>query len=1579
MKVAEPRERFDSGVLGFVMGINQHVGNAQRIQHLQHVLDATRAELAQLAGSREPALPSGVGEILDALPGEILLLDDRGVVVFANRAWTRAVEHGGGVIVPGTSYLGACRTLSGGTDTDVHRVAEAVRSALGGTATTCTFEWRRERARASGGCGIIDVAPYTLPDGARGVIICHREHDVASANGERAAHARALPDTEHGASVQIGAILGALSIGVHVIDREGRILYENDTALRWLGARASTLVGTFAHEAIHHRRADGIPYPVEACPIHQTLCDGRARTITDEVFFRQDGSSFPVEYVCAPLRDHNGDIEGVVVSFRDVSEERKTRSRLDEHQALLRSAQTLAGMGIWELDVATGRLRWSEETLALFGLTADMFEETYDAFLACIVPEDRANVLAAHARARETGIIEAQYRIVRPDGSMRWLYERGDLERDEHGAPLRRLGVVMDVTSLNTALAAQRAGEAALRRVFASAVSGMAIGTMDGKILDANPAYCRILGYSESELRELGFLSITHPDDLPANLQLMDELSGGTRDSFINEKRYLKKSGDHVWVRISVALVRGADDAQMKLIAVVEDIDEQRRTMDSLMQREHMLRVASRIGRLGGWSVSLPDRVVQLSDETRAIYELDSGTDPDLEEVVGYFVPDHRTRMRDAFDACMTDGTPFELEVEIITSRGRRCCVRAIGEAMRDDKGAIRTVQGALQDISDRKAFERSLRESERRFRAFADSMPIIIWTARPDGSADYANRPMLGASLDPAQPADGRWVSPVHPSDRSRAVSAWQDSVATGTPYQIELRLRGTDGDYRWHLVSASAARDDAGDIVKWYGTAIDVDATFRAEERARRLAGELAAAFESISDALFTSDARGHFTYTNARACTLARRPADRLVGTAIADAFPAPVSEAVIKAVTAALHTMAPAEIEVQDPRCGAWLVGRAYPAEDRCVVFLRDETETRRAREAVRVSEERFRLLCRATNDAIWDWDLVTNALWWNEGFETMFGYRRDEVESTIDSWSTRVHPEDYEEVVPAVNRAIAEGQASWTSEYRFRRADGTWAYVLDRGSVIYDATGCAVRMVGGMTDLTERKATEERLTEQAALLEAARDAILVRDLGGKIRYLNKRAEELYGWTRESAVGASVVELQFARNRGAFEAANTATLRDGQWTGEIEMTCADGSVVLVEGRWSLLHTSAGVPYGVLAINTDIRERKRLEQQLLRTQRMESIGTLAGGIAHDLNNVLTPILFAVGMLRDDERDPERLEDLANIEACARRGSAMIRQLLMFARGYEGKRAAVSILHVIRDVERIVRDTFPKNITLHMNVPCDVWPLDADATQLNQVIMNLCVNARDAMPFGGKLVISVKNVVLDEIYAGMNPHARPGTYVAICVEDTGTGMAPEIAERAFEPFFTTKPLGQGTGLGLSTTHAIVKNHGGFINLYSEPGRGTRFHIHLPATQVTVDQFTADRPADQNRAVRGHGECVLVVDDEEPIRTMVERTLKRFGYRVIVAANGAEAMALYVQRRGEIAAVLTDIAMPVMDGAALIVALRSLDASIKIIGSSGLDADDKSAAATGAVAEHFVGKPYTAETLLRVLAEVLR
>jgi len=585
-----------------------------------------------------------------------------------------------------------------------------------------------------------------------------------------------------------------------------------------------------------------------------------------------------------------------------------------------------------------------------------------------------------------------------------------------------------------------------------------------------------------------------------------------------------------------------------------------------------------------------------------------------------------------------------------------------------------------------------------------------------------------------------------------------------------------------------------------------------------------------------------------------------------------------------------------------------------------------------------------------------------------------------------------------ETATIVKNCLTLGQSRLHHETSYSGRTLSWSFypiLTQRGSVNGNGKNRSIPLTDPYSgvvhvyasDITDRKRAEEQILEQAALLDKAQDAIMVRDLEHRVIYWNKSAERIFGWSAAEVVGRNSIEMVSRQDGSQFVEALQTVLASGEWSGELRQPTKAGGEVIVESRWTLVRDSDGQPKSILVLSTDITEKKKLEAQFLRAQRLESIGTLASGIAHDLNNILAPIMMSVNLLQEtvtDKRDARLLETL---RTGVQRGAEMVKQILSFTRGQDGARCVINLKHLISEVSKIVQETFPKKIQIKTSVAKDIWTVLADSTQIHQVLMNLCVNARDAMPEGGTLLIQAENVVNAEREtqnaepappcrecSEFPPDAPPGSYLMLTVADTGTGIAPEIMQKIWEPFFTMKPQGQGTGLGLSTVLNIVKAHSGFIRTESEQGKGTRFRIFLPAAESAVK---AAAPEKSQTVATGHGENILVVDDERAFQEITKAIFNKYGYRVLTANDGTEAVALFTQHKDDIDLVMTDMVMPYLDGPATISALRQIDPNVRIIAASGLSENEK--LAQDARNTTFLLKPFTTEKLLATVSQALR
>jgi PAS domain S-box-containing protein len=633
---------------------------------------------------------------------------------------------------------------------------------------------------------------------------------------------------------------------------------------------------------------------------------------------------------------------------------------------------------------------------------------------------------------------------------------------------------------------------------------------------------------------------------------------------------------------------------------------------------------------------------------------------------------------------------------------------------------------------------------------------------------------------------------------------------------------------------------------------------------------------------------------------------------------------------------------------------------------------ENTQRKRGEEALRAGEERYRRLFESNPSPMWVYDLETlSFLAVNDAAVRHYGYSQDEfLEMTMKD----IRPsEDISDLTDDLSEEFGTDGLENLTQWRHRTENGA---LIDVEVTSHELMwlGRRAKLVL-INDITERKRGEGRLRQQAKLLDLAHDAIMVRDMEDRVEFWNHGAEELYGWTAAEAQGRKASSFLYQDEPASTAAARAAVIENGKWTGECRHICKDGGTITVRSGWTLVRDELAAPKSILIINTDVTEQKKLEAHILRAQRLESMGTLANGVAHDLNNILTPILMCTEVLKGDPMEEDIPALISMIEESATRGANVVKQVLTFARGIEGERVVIKPTHLIQEMIEIAQKTFPKIIEILGRYPDDLWLIEGDPTQLHQVLLNLSVNARDAMPNGGSLTLGAENFNVDENYASMMPGAKPGPHVMLRVTDTGSGMPRAMIDKIFDPFFTTKEVGKGTGLGLSTTLGIVKSHSGFISVYSEPGKGTTFKVFLPAAAIQEELAQSKTSI---VPIQGNGELILVVDDEPNILGITKMILEKHKYDVVSANDGPEALAIFAQQMKSISVVLTDLSMPYMDGVALVRSLKKMRPDLSIVASTGQGEQAGVAELQSLGVKNFLTKPYDVPKLLRTVHDAL-
>jgi PAS domain S-box-containing protein len=893
----------------------------------------------------------------------------------------------------------------------------------------------------------------------------------------------------------------------------------------------------------------------------------------------------------------------------------------------------------------------------------------------------------------------------------------------------------------------------------------------------------------------------------------------------------------------------------------------------------------------------------------------------------------------------------------------------------------LRINQQLEQEIQRHQETEADLYDSQADLKDFVENASVGLHWVDAEGIILWANQAeleMLGYSREEYI---GRSITAFH-VDQEVIADILNCLLDSQSIREYEARLRCKDGSIRHVLIDSSSCWKDGHfshtrcftrDVTDRKRTEINLQSTLRSLEFQKYALDQ--------SAIVAITDRAGVINYVNEKFCQISKYPSSELLGQTHRIINSGYHSREFFQELW---QTIANGKVW-HGEICNRAKDGNLYWVDTTIVPFLDEQgapfqylairydiSDRKVVEDALRQSEQKFR--------AIFDGTFQFMGLMTTEGVLIeanrpaldAIAVERSQVIGQL-FWETPwwTHSPHLQALLKAGTIRAAKGElVRFEAEHYL--ADQTSVFVDFSLKPVFDGAGNVVMLIPEGRDISDRRAAEEKIREQARLLDVATDAILVRDLTNHIRFWNRGAERIYGWRADEALDQDVNQLLFREPPPEVATAFDITLQAGEWQGEFQKITKTGQSVMVQSRWSLVRDEAGAPKEILSVDTDITAKKLLESQFLRAQRLESLGTLASGIAHDMNNVLTPILAVSQLLplKLPQLDENNQALLRMLEESAKRGGNLVQQILSFARGSDGNRTSIQLIHILNEVVRIARQTFPKSIKIITHFPSDIWSIAADATQLHQVLMNLMINARDAMPDGGSLTVSLENITLSENFAQINVDAHAGSYVVVTIADTGIGMSPAIMERIFEPFFTTKDQGKGTGLGLSTTLGIIKSHNGFINTYSDLGRGTCFKIYMPAEESSVDTNSVD----SSELPLGNGEVVLVVDDEVSIREITKASLETHNYSVMTANDGIEAIAIYAQRQAEIQFILLDMMMPSLDSTSTIRTLQRINPDVLIIAMSGLSSNEPTQIINEGGIQAFLAKPFTSQSLLQTL-----
>lgn len=1223
-----------------------------------------------------------------------------------------------------------------------------------------------------------------------------------------------------------------------------------------------------------------------------------------------------------PYRDEQGRITGIVGFSVDITARKFAQEAMLRTQADLQLALDAARLGRWDWNIVTNEVHWSPQCLAHYGLPPETPMD-YARFLSLIHPEDRAQVEAAlHAAVQNRSSYESEKRVIWKDGSVHWTASRGQVYRNQAGEPVRLTGVTFDITE-------RKQAETALRLQQLHAQSLLQFS----RKLEHAESYREIMQAARAAIEAtLGFKRVWfyQLSDDSQQLRLISSDVGDSAEPPADEGQRLLVKGD----RMLEEIVASGE------IVVVEDAQTDPRTDKA---------IASQLG----------SRTIINVPVTLAGKRLGSiGT--------GTFGAEGIRRL-----------SPPEQEFLLSLA------------------SHMAAVIDRVSALAARRQAELELRAGEELLRTVTNTAQVGLVIVDREHRYRYANPAYAHILRLPTHEIVGQLVADVLPQVYTGQIRPHLELAFRGENVRYELALACPDEDQRLRYYAVNYEPDRASidqvvvvvivDITERKLAELAVQQSESSLQEAQRLAKLGKWEWHSRTD-LHVWSPEIFEMYGREPRLGPAKVPE---VARYFTPESWARLSAAVNAALADGTAYECDAEVVRPDGR-PRWITARGEIMRDNSgqIIGLRgtvqDITARKQSETALHEALERFETLAKATNDAVWDWDLLTDEVWWNEGFHTLFGHHPGETMRTVDTWVAFLHPEERDRVVGDIQAAIDRGDRTWVGEYRFRRKDGTYAHVLDRGYILHDEQGKPVRMIGAMQDITARKQAEIQLRESEErfrqLAENINEVFWISDPEkNQLIYVSPAYEKIWGLTCDSLYQAPRTWFDSIHPEDRQRVMDAALHK--QVTGEYDevyrISRPDGSRRWIHDRAFPIRHADGRVHRIVGTAEDISARRQLEEQFRQAQKMEAIGQLAGGVAHDFNNILAAIMMQTD-LSASEQDlaGEVPEGLREIRALAERAANLTRQLLLFSRKQVMHTRDLDLNEAVTGLFKMLQRIIGEHFSVQYNLHTASLIVRADPGMLDQVLLNLVVNARDAMPKGGRIIIKTFETQFSPEEAALIPDAAPGRYCCLCVQDSGCGIPPENLHRIFEPFFTTKGQGKGTGLGLATVFGIVKQHGGFVRVESQVGHGTTFQILLPAAPAAA-AAPESKPA--KTTPRGGTETILLVEDEHSVRLVTRILLERAGYKVLEAANGAQALQLWEQHPEPIHLLFTDVVMPGgMDGRELAVTLEARNPRLKVILTSGYSAELAGREIDLKESQTFLQKPAASHLVLQAVRHAL-
>jgi two-component system, cell cycle sensor histidine kinase and response regulator CckA len=1180
----------------------------------------------------------------------------------------------------------------------------------------------------------------------------------------------------------------------------------------------------------------------------------------ETVRLHKDGHRIDISWTISPMRNAEGQLIGLTKTGQDIRERKRAEQALRASEARYHRLFEAAQDGILIVDVTTRRILDANPFLTkLLGYPyAELVgKELWEIGLF----PDREATEAAFRTLQAQGYIRYDDRRLATNDGRRIEVEFVSNIYDAGEDQVMQCNI-RDVSERKQADEALRKSEERYRTLIAATTAIVWDSPASGKFDSLQPAWTAFTGQTLAEHRGWGWLDVVHLDDREKSARAW-AAAVTARSDYRMEHRLRRSDGEYRQMSVRAVPITERSGVIREWVGVHTDITEQHRAEEGLRESRERLAAALAASGSGTFRWNIVSDALEWDDQLDRLFGLPPGTTPQsLENFLAMVHPDDRAGVVGRCRKCKEQGADFAMEFRVVRPDGTVRWLDDRGQTSRGLDGRPDYMTGACVDITERKQADEALRTSVDEFRMLAESVPNIVWYTGPDSKCSYLNPQWMnytGATLEESL-GDG-WIRSFHPEDRQRALDAWNDAMATGSTYAVEVRLKRADGNYRWWLARCVPHRDDAGNIIKWFGTCTDIDELKRTETERAELFAQLTLQFERMPLAYLLCGLDGRYTR---------------------------------------------------------------------------------------------------------------------WNPAAEQMFGFTEAEVLGKLPTET--IVPAQSQAIVLEIFARLAAGDMNAHGTCENIMKDGRTIECEWHNTPLFNPDGEFQGILSLAQNVTARQRAEKALHLRDRAIQAATQGLLITDpkqADNPIIYVSPGFERITGYVSEEAVGRNCRFLQGADTAPAAVAQLREAIRAREPCAvELLNYRKDGTSFWNELSVSPVRNADGQLTHFVGVQSDVTARRHLEEQFRQAQKMEAFGQLAGGVAHDFNNLLTIINGYSDLLLDSlpAGDPSR-SLVTEIHKAGERSAGLTRQLLAFSRQQILAPRVLNLNEVVTETDKMLRRLIGEDIRLTTTLDSALWAVQADAGQVEQVLLNLAVNARDAMSKGGRLTIETRNIELDETYTRTHSDAKAGPHVLMSVTDTGNGMSPEVQARIFEPFFTTKGLGKGTGLGLATVFGIVKQSGGHVAVYSEVGVGTSFKVYLPRIEEESEVLKA--PSRVLTPPRG-SETILLAEDEAGVRKLASYILTECGYKVLEAADGNEAVRIALAHHEPIHLLITDVVMPGAGGRAVSAQIVSGHPEARVLYISGYT--DDAIIRHGVLRDgvNFLQKPFSPFVLACKIREVL-